>query len=209
MLRQLSHFFHQRILRRQAQDGLGGLRLGPSDVAIDCGANVGEVTALLSAAGATVYAFEPNPHAFAKLARRFAGQPNVHCIQQGVLDRHDRMRLYLHKQAARDEVKWSTGSSLLAEKSNVDRERSVEVEVIDLSEFIERLGRPVTLLKLDVEGVECRILRKLIDTGVSEKITHILVETHDAKMPELKAETDALRAAIAERGLRNIRLDWV
>ena len=39
-------------------------------LAIDCGANVGDVTALLAAAGAGCIAIEPNPVAFARARRR-------------------------------------------------------------------------------------------------------------------------------------------
>ena len=184
------------------------ITFAPGDVAIDCGANLGDVTVPLAAKGATVYAFEPNPHAFRVLKKRTARFPNVHCFNQGVLDRPDKLRLYLHKQAGGNQVKWANGSSLLAFKKNVDAGTSVEVEVIDLSAFIAKIDGPIKLLKLDVEGVECPILNKLIDTGCTARIERILVETHDRKIPELREETDALRRRIAAAGLTHIELDW-
>jgi FkbM family methyltransferase len=180
----------------------------PGDVAIDCGANLGDVTVPLAEKGVTVYAFEPNPHAFRVLQKRTARFPNVHCFNQGVLDRTDRLRLYLHKQAESNQVKWANGSSLLAFKTNVDAGTSVEVEVVDLSAFIAKIEGPIKVLKLDVEGVECPILNKLIDTGCAARIERILVETHDRKIPELREETDALRRRIADAGLTHIELDW-
>ena len=41
--------------------------LKAGDIALDCGANVGKITVPMAQTGAAVYAFEPNPHAFAKL----------------------------------------------------------------------------------------------------------------------------------------------
>lgn len=202
----------RRVIRHRpgtrARQELLSLQLGPGEIALDCGANVGEITAILARRGATVYAFEPNPDAFHVLRERFADRPNVHCLPLGVLDRDGVLPLYLHRNAADDPVRWSTGSSLLEGKENVRPDRFVEVEVIDLCAFLDRLDGPVRVLKLDVEGVECRILRRLIETGWIDRIEHIYVETHDRKVPALREETEALRALLAERGLRHVRLDW-
>ena len=48
----------------------------------------------------------------------------------------------------------------------------------------------------------------MINTGVIDKIDHTFVETHDHKVPELRAETDAIRDLIEEKGIDNINLDW-
>ncbi|MEA3210047.1 MAG: hypothetical protein QOE70_3104 [Chthoniobacter sp.] len=188
---------------------LRGIPLNPGDIAIDCGANVGNVTEHLAAHGATVYAFEPNPHAFARLAERFASRPTVHCLNQAVLDRPEKLRLFMHTQAPEDQVKWSVGSSILDFKSNVNPGDATEVEAVDLAAFVLGLGQPVRLIKLDVEGAECRIVNRLIDSGAIQKVHLLLVETHDDKIPELRKETDELRSRIAREQLTNIRLDWV
>jgi FkbM family methyltransferase len=184
------------------------IKLKAADIAIDCGANVGVVTALLCRTGATVYAFEPNPFAFERLKKRFSSNPNIHCFQKGVLDKNGTMRLYLHELSDQDEVKYSTGSSLLDFKGNVLADKFIEVEIIDLTEFIESLHRRVKLLKMDVEGVECRILNKLIDTGIINSIDHVFVETHDRKTPALKPETDQLRERLRKQKLSHVNLDW-
>lgn len=183
--------------------------LGPGDIAIDCGANLGAITRILAASGAEVHAFEPNPDAFAHLARAVAGQPNVHLHPQAVLDRPGRLTLHLHMNYARNPERFSSGSSLLAEKRNVDAQRGIEVEVIDLVDFIARLDRPVALLKIDVEGAEYDILHAILDRGLIGRIGKIFVETHAHAIPSLR-ETDArLRARIAQQGLAGkIDLTW-
>lgn len=183
--------------------------LRPGDIAIDCGANLGAITRILAASGAEVHAFEPNPDAFALLSKAVADRPNVHLHPQAVLDRPGRLTLHLHMNYDRNPERFSSGSSLIAEKRNVDGARGVEVEVIDLVAFIAALDRPVKLLKIDVEGAEYDILHALLDRGVIDRVEKIFVETHAHAIPSLR-ETDArLRARIAEAGLeRKIDLNW-
>lgn len=193
----------------QRPDLLAFADLRPGDVAIDAGANVGDVTEIMAKTGATVYAFEPNPHAFKVLAKKFAGRPNVHCLNKAVLDHAERLRLYFHENARWNPVKWSNGSSLLSFKKNVTAENSVEVEAVDLAEFIRSLGVPVKLLKMDVEGVECAIIEKLIDTGLVREIGYLVAETHEEGIPELRERTEQLRRRIAAEGFTNVNLDWI
>ena len=190
-------------------DSLSRIALGPGDIALDCGANVGNVTTRMASTGAVVYAFEPNPHAYSALEKRFAGAPNVHTINKAVLDRNDSMRLYLHENAGEDPIKWSTGSSLLDFKGNVNTETYVDVETIDLAAFIEDLNTNVKVVKMDIEGSEVQVINKMIDTGIIRKIEHLLVETHDKKVPELREDTDTLRQRIADNNLTNIDLEWI
>ena len=51
--------------------------LDETSIVLDCGANLGDVTARLAATGAHVHSFEPEPFLFSHLERRFAGTPNV------------------------------------------------------------------------------------------------------------------------------------
>lgn len=194
--------------RRQAKKALYRMRLNPSDVAIDCGANVGKVTERLSRHGATVYAFEPNPHAYEVLQTRFGDYAHVHCIQKGVMDEAGSMKLYFHQNAPQDPVKFSQGASVLECKDDVDLGCSVEIDVIDLCQFISDLDRRITVLKMDVEGVEGRVMKKLISTGLVHQIDHVFVEMHDKYMPELATELDEVRQLVAEQALTWVNLDW-
>ncbi|MFC1736203.1 FkbM family methyltransferase [Candidatus Hydrogenedentota bacterium] len=205
----IRRLLHRPTPDQVAQNKLLSVKLKKTDIAIDCGANVGGITRHLCKSRATVYSFEPNPHAFKVLHERFSSMQNVHCIQKGVSAEKGQMKLYFHENSDEDEVFWSSGSSLLDFKGNVRTDKYEEVEIIDLCEFIESLDSRVRILKIDVEGVECKILRKLINTGTIHKIDYAFVETHDHKIPELKAETDTLRELIRERGLENIDLDWI
>jgi FkbM family methyltransferase len=207
--RRLAHAARRRLRPTSPERRIAELGLGPDDLAIDCGANVGDVTVELARTGALVHAFEPNPDAFAVLAERVDGAGNVHVHRQAVLDRAGTARLYLHEDAARDPIGASVGSSVLPYKANVVTDRFVEVEAVDLASFVLELRRPVKVLKLDVEGAECPIVHRLLDTGAMALVCTALVELHDRHIPELKAENDRLRERIAREGLaERVLTDW-
>lgn len=187
--------------------------LKQGDIAIDCGASVGDVTTKMAAQGATVYAFEPNPITFKHLQKRFENTPTVTCLNQGVLDKNSQLPFYFHQDIdlsrENNPLVAANGSSLLAFKRNVNKENFVEVEVIDLAAFIEQLPQRVKLLKIDVEGVEYEILNRLIDTKVYKQIDQILVETHEKKIPELRPKHKQLQEKITKEHITNINLNWM
>jgi FkbM family methyltransferase len=196
-----------RVRDARAREAIESLRRGL--IAIDAGANVGEITVLLARQRAEVYAFEPNPDAFRVLQKRCARNPQVRCIPKAVDVTSGTAQLYLHEHAHLDPVRWSSGSSLYEEKPNVDRASAIDVETIDLARFIEELGRPVHLLKLDVEGAEIGVLESLLESGVLAEIRHVLVEMHDDRIPSLASPGARLRAALADERYRHVLLNWV
>jgi FkbM family methyltransferase len=199
----------RRVRPTATESRIAAVGLRPGDLAIDCGANVGNVTAVLARTGAHVHAFEPNPHAFSVLAERFGDAPNVELHDRAVLDRGGAARLHLHVDAEHDPLRGSVASSVLPFKGNVDAENYVQVEAVDLSEFVLGLGRPVKLVKIDVEGAECPIVHRLLDTGAIERIETVFVELHDRHIPELRHENDRLRERLVREGLSDrVLTDW-
>lgn len=200
--------FQARIKRIRNKLTLKMIRLVKEDIAIDCGANIGNVTAILARNGATVYAFEPNPVAFAELQSRFSSTPNVHCINKGVYTEESTMRLYMHQNAKDDPLGWSEGGSLVESKINVSSDDYVDIEVIDLDAFITSLGRKLRVLKIDIEGAETEVVPRLIENNTILNVDHVFVETHDDKNPQLRAKTDAIREMVREKGMKHVNLDW-
>lgn len=182
--------------------------LTPDDVAIDCGANVGKFTVPMARTGAEVHAFEPNPDAFRALSEATAAYPNVVLHQAAVTTEPGPVELYLHKWAEDDPVHWSASSSLLADKSNVRQDKSVTVEGIVLNHFLRELGRPVKILKMDVEGAEVELLNHLLDEGLHESVEYAFVEVHDRRVARLAGPTQQLRERLESLGATQFRLDW-
>jgi FkbM family methyltransferase len=182
--------------------------LSKGDIALDCGANVGLFTTRMAQSGATVYAFEPNPDAYRKLAEVTASYPNVLLHQAAVTTKLGEVELYLHKYADDDPEYWSSGSSLLAEKSNVRKDNALKVEGIHLAAFIKELGQPVKLMKMDIEGAEVDVLNQLLDEGLHELIEQAFVEVHDRRIKSLAKPTQRLRERLQALGVSHFRLDW-
>ncbi len=184
--------------------------LNKRKVFIDCGANVGEISARYLDLGYTVIAFEPNPSAFEVLLNKFEDNKKITLINKAVWHKNTTLKLYLHENSDEDEVYWSQGSSLLSFKGNVLESKFVEVEVIDLFEFIKNSEYDfIDTIKIDIEGAEVEVLERLIEEKLYTKFGEIFVETHDHKIPELKESTDKIRNRVTNLRIKNIDLDWV
>lgn len=184
--------------------------LDAGSLVIDCGANVGDISALFLGTGAIVIAFEPDPVAHAILVDRFRGTPRFTLYRKAVSDHDGVASFYFHKdREGADAREFTVSSTLVAEKRNVNAGQSMEVELTDLSAFVSSLGRKVDVLKLDVEGAEIDILKKMLAEGTHERVGLMLVETHETKIPGHDREVSALRRELDAKGIRNIRLNWI
>jgi len=191
----------------QFEAKVAGLRTG--DIAIDCGASDGQCTRQLAATGATVYAFEPDPHGYASLQAMFGGTANIKLMEQAVGIERARVPLFRSPAFAVNPNHYVQASSLYASKADVASTESIVVEQIDLLSFISALPHRVALLKLDIEGSEVPILERLLDTGIVSRVDCIFAETHERFVPELVTRTVALRQRIAREKLLHINLDWI
>jgi FkbM family methyltransferase len=142
---------------------------------MDCGANIG-VTMLEWKhrwPGAEVICFEPDPHAFRLLQMNVDRNdiPSVRCIHAAVGDSNDVVTLYGDISAGGD----ARGNSI--DRGWGWRPGSSEYQVAcqTLSQFIA--DRHVDFLKLDIEGVEERVLTEVADH--LGQIDAIYVEVHE------------------------------
>jgi len=175
----------------------------PGGLMIDGGANVGDVTALFVRKNFTVYAFEPDPRARAVLEARLKGASRLTVLPQA-LGASDRRASFFMSDA--DGIQQTRGSSLI--ERTAMHGRTIDGDVVDLVGFIKALPRPVTVLKLDVEGAEAEILERLLDEGLHERIDRIFVEMHDSASDKIRAQLALIRTEIARLGIANIDLNW-
>jgi FkbM family methyltransferase len=165
-------------------------RLGPGDIAIDLGANAGEITRRLAQTGAEVHAFEPDPDTFARLRENVGTFGNV----------------ILHNKAAGAEAgtvpifrpaSWYEGREASASKAVSVQTRQPDggvraagtVEMIDFSAFLNDLPRPAALVKVDIEGSEWALLDRVL-AEARGRFDAMFVETHErfdrSVLPRLK-----------------------
>lgn len=182
--------------------------LGPGDLVIDLGANVGLFTERMAATGADVVAFEPDPHAFALLTQRMAGKANVTLIPAAAGDAKGTLRLFRHRDFAAGPDRRTTSSSIVAGKRNMDETGGVDVEVIDFTAWLAQTARPVALLKIDIEGAEVALLERLLASPYADLVALAFVETHERVIPHLRTRTAALKSLAAGRTRPVINWDW-
>jgi len=148
------------------------LHLKPGDLAIDCGANIGNHSIFLAgAADATVIALEPFRHCFDILDRNVA------------LNELDHRILPLNTACG---AKHASGTVINGEQDNLGQTRVVtpptglgaEVSIIPLDAL--ELTAPVKLIKIDVEGMEADVLRGATRI-LKEDGPTIYAEAHDDK----------------------------
>jgi FkbM family methyltransferase len=193
--------------RRESQKKLDQLLTDPSiaRVAIDCGANIGDVTSKFVSAGFRVYAFEPDPTAReALLARAFSkDQVQIYPVAVGV---HKGVAT-LFRRKKKTQTTINTAASSLVDYAKTNSQDNVSVEIINFIEFVEQLGERVGILKMDIEGSEVDILNALLNRNLLSKIDFTVVETHERFNLDLAWRTAQLRARIAGLKISNINLD--
>lgn len=182
--------------------------LGPGDLAIDLGANLGDVSAVLAASGADVIAFEPDPFSFARLRERLGATATVTLLNAAAGDRAGVLPLYRHKGFDRAPERRSLASSLIADHAEVGGEPAARVEVHDFAAFVLGLGRDVAVVKIDIEGAEVALMEALLDSPAAARIGRIFVETHERALPGLAARTRALKARTRGQVQPRVNWDW-
>jgi FkbM family methyltransferase len=185
-------------------------KVNKSSLIIDCGANVGDISALFLTKNASIIAFEPDPMAYKMIQKRFKGNDRIEIINKAVSHEASTAKLFFHAdQQQSGNSAFTVSSSIIQDKKNINTENSIEIETVDLDSFITNLDRKVDILKMDVEGAEIEILKKLIKNETYKNIGLILVETHETKIPGHKEKVADLKATLSRLNIENIKLNWI
>jgi FkbM family methyltransferase len=171
-----------------------GYEIGPADVVIDVGANIGTVavSAARAARDGWVYAFEPEPDNFALLQRNLARNRcrNVTAVRAAVLDAPGRVTLRTNPHnSGGHSVRWQCDGP------------AVTVTAVALRQVFDdhRIER-CDYLKLDCEGAEYDILRGL-PPAYFARVRRLVMEYH-AEPDEKRERGDELVALLRGVGFR-------
>jgi FkbM family methyltransferase len=152
----------------------------PRGVILDLGANIGAVSLDFVSRWPElqIHAYEPNPETFKVL-------------RQNVIDNGFANQVSLYHEAVAGTAGtfslWtnviSVGSSGYSSGRPSDAATQVQVGCSDLAMVFSRAGgQPIYLLKIDVEGAECDILKA--SHGLSfDNVCNVAVECHDGLVP--------------------------
>lgn len=154
---------YRQIARYLRDTGRPGVRL-----AVDVGANVGDVTVEILTAfpSATVHAFEVVPELVARLRSRFFGVGSVHV--HGIAVSAITEPVYVWEALSSTRAGWRGGSIVAAADAQLDpgvyRRLPEPVPAISLPELVKKLGQ-IDFLKTDCEGSEIALFdRAELDT---------------------------------------------
>lgn len=174
------------------------------DVVLDLGAHIGRASIEFSHHAGEVHAFEPHPEIFAELRHNTRRYRRIHPVNKAVSDRTGKMQLFFEPTAP---GKFYEGSTLITTKSNVTYENAFDVDTVALAEVVAGLGKPVKMIKMDIEGAEYKVLAALIETQAMAQIEKIFVEDHADRVEGLAEEKARVLARIEALGLTD-RFDF-
>ena len=146
------------------------------DIVIDLGANIGVYTLLLAKLvgdKGKVYAFEPSPESFMLLKKNIKenSYKNIIPVQKAVSNKSGKAKLYLTKN--------NPGNNHL-KNSDPANDKSVEVEVTTLDEYVKDFDKKINFIKMDVEGFEGYIIQGGMNLFTDQEVK-LTTEVH----PEL------------------------
>jgi FkbM family methyltransferase len=172
--------------------GLRNLAFKDGDVILDLGAYMGGVSLLLASFNKklTVYAYEPMQENFDLLTRNaeLNGLSNIIAHPLAISHKKGKVRLYYA------DITTKTGQiqHFVGNAANVTARDYTEVDATTLQEiFREHNIQRCKLIKTNIEGNECNILRECPD-DVLKRVDHIIGQHHDATRKELLSCTRGL-----------------
>ena len=145
------------------------------------------------------YAFEPYPPAFDLLKDRFKDD-RVICLPQGIYPGGGKQKMYLHHRLDEAKMYWE-GNSMIKEKDNVT-DKYIEVDCIDLNDFLEQFSNgDEIILKIDIEGAEYVVFKKLLESPKIKLIKRLYCEWHWNKIGLAKESHDEIVKSLQDKGL--------
>lgn len=157
----------------------------PSRLAIDVGANRGDVSARLLQAGYEVYAFEPFPPVLEKLKERLAASPDFHALPYALGSVNETRDLHVVVDQTEDNT-WGDSSFYNTFKPYFSAEGLAFQEVIPVSvktlSTLHELGEvpcQVGLVKIDTEGFDLEVIKGMGDF----RYPVVLAEFWDPALP--------------------------
>ena len=163
--------------------------INSKDVCVDVGANVGYLTMIMAKRASLVIAFEPDPKLRRMLQEnlRANGIDNVIVRHEAVSDEIGRSRFFLNKEPMYSGLVAHTGLRDI-----------IEVDTITLDCFMSH--QEVSLVKIDVEGAENKVLKGMRKVMYDNPDLRLIVEVE----PDRRGFDEELYSFIDGWNLRNL-----
>lgn len=156
------------------------LNIRKGDIVYDVGAEQGDMTAMLAMKGARVVAFEPSPVMWGHIKKNFTNN-NLELLDYYVgfvSDKTDESKSNYDDTnkkgfpaCAYDKLDYNRQFRHMRESSNITKQ-------ITLDDYYERTGHKPTLITIDVEGTEYRVVKGMMKV-LDECQPIVYVSVHD------------------------------
>lgn len=144
---------------------------------IDCGANIGFASLYFkyNYPKSKIIAFEPD-HTCAKLLRKNIRKNNlkdITIIESAVSSKNGTIDFY-------SDLEEKPGLMMSTSKQRNERTKVKKIKSVDLSKFIKTnfINEKLDLLKIDIEGEEFEVFKKLSEDNTFKLIDNIMIEYH-------------------------------
>jgi FkbM family methyltransferase len=152
------------------------LEINKESLVIDIGANIGLIAQVfVDKYNCNVEAYEPNKFAFKELKKRFRDNKKVKCYNLAVTENGLKKKIYFHKKSKTDPAKYSTATSFLSKKQNLNNKDFSLIKTISINSIMSKL-KYIDLIKIDIEGYEYKILPHIINN--KKNVKKVICELH-------------------------------
>lgn len=177
------------------------------DLLLDVGANEGQYASNMRRAGYSgeIISFEPNPAAFAVLARYCAGDPRWTARNCAVGAEAGRLTLNIAENSVSSSA-LAIGEASLRAAPEARTVGSVEVDLIALADTIAANAGRAIMLKIDVQGLEPQVLE-----GCGAHLAEVAVlEAEMAMAPTYLGQQpfEQVDGWIRDHGFRRVGFDY-
>lgn len=159
--------------------------LGPEDFVLDVGAFIGDTALLFAKNGADVEAYEPQRDAFLAARHNTKDVPNIHIFNMAVGNRE----LLITNE---DAVNGNLGTRTV--RQHPEGNYSCKID-----DWLEYKGRPITFVKIDVEGFEPSVIAGGLELFKRDKPT-LLIEVYPAMLKRQGYEANDIYRPLLELG---------
>ncbi len=182
--------------------------VGPDDVCIDLGANLGVFTEKLARTGALVHAYEPDPYAFDIAFKRVGNLPNVVLHNEAVAMKGGTFTMRRSVKFDRKPAAATGSSTIVFDNPKKFKSEGFDVTVRAFRDVLAMIARPIAIVKMDIEGAEFDILRDVFANPQDFDIAALYCETHERSVYPEFAEIDRMRKQSDSMAKPHVNLYW-
>ena len=151
--------------------------INSKSIVLDLGANIGDVSEFIfKKYNCSIFAYEPNIACYNYMKKRFENNKKIKIFNYAISNFSGKGSLYFHRNAkSNNDERFIEGASLRVDKDNIDINKNIKVEIINIKEILNAYER-IDLIKIDIEGSEYQIMSEIIKNN--KKIKMVICELH-------------------------------